>query len=61
MTVTIRADRENREPQEIVDEFHGSFVESLDWMGITMDLYSHLVDGMQGEAADALDSLLGAS
>ncbi len=29
--------------------------------GITMDLYSHLVDGMQQEAANALDALLGAS
>ncbi len=29
--------------------------------GVTMDLYSHLMDGMHQEAADALDSLLGTS
>ena len=28
---------------------------------VTMDLYSHLMDGMHEEAAEALDSLLGAS
>ena len=29
--------------------------------GVTMDLYSHLMDGMHQEAAEALDSLLGTS
>jgi hypothetical protein len=29
--------------------------------GITMDLYSHLMGGLEQEAADALESVLGAS
>ena len=29
--------------------------------GITMDLYSHLMDGAHGEAAAALDGLLGSA
>ena len=38
--VTVRAEQEGRSPQEVVDEFHQSFVESLDWLGITMDLFT---------------------
>ncbi len=38
--ITVRAEREGRTPQEVVDEFHRSFVESLDWLGISMDLFT---------------------
>jgi methionyl-tRNA synthetase len=38
--VTVRAEQEGRPVQEVVDGFHRSFVESLDWLGITMDLYT---------------------
>ncbi len=38
--ISVRADQEGRTPQEVSDEFHKSFVESLDWLGITMDLYT---------------------
>ncbi|MEX0785984.1 MAG: methionine--tRNA ligase [Dehalococcoidia bacterium] len=38
--VTVRAEQEGRSPQEIVDTFHKSFVQSLAWMGITMDTYT---------------------
>jgi len=38
--VTVRAEQEGRTPQEIVDEYHGSFVRSLDWLGITMDTFT---------------------
>ena len=38
--VTVRAEQEGRTPQEVVDEYHRSFVESLNWLGITMDLFT---------------------
>jgi methionyl-tRNA synthetase len=38
--VTVRAEQEGRTPQEVVDEFHQSFVTSLDWLGISMDLFT---------------------
>jgi len=38
--ITVRAEREGRTPQEVVDEYHRSFVESLDWLGISLDLYT---------------------
>jgi methionyl-tRNA synthetase len=38
--VTVRAEQEGRSTQEVVDGYHASFVESLDWLGITMDLYT---------------------
>jgi len=38
--ITVRAEREGRSPQQVVDEYHRSFVESLDWLGISMDLYT---------------------
>ncbi len=38
--ITVRAEQEGRSPQDVVDQFHGSFVESLDWLGITMDLFT---------------------
>ncbi len=38
--VTVRAEQEGRTPQAIVDEYHESFVRSLDYMGISMDLYT---------------------
>ena len=38
--VTVRAEQEGRTPQAVVDEYHESFVRSLDYMGISMDLYT---------------------
>ena len=38
--VTVRAEQEGRTPQEVADGFHQSFVQSLDWLGITMDLFT---------------------
>jgi len=38
--VTVRAEREGRTPQEVVDEYHQSFLKSLDWLGITMDTFT---------------------
>jgi len=38
--VTVRAEAEGRTPQEVVADFHRSFVESLEWLGITMDTYT---------------------
>ncbi len=38
--ITVRAEREGRSPEEVVAEFHQSFQESLDWLGISMDLYT---------------------
>jgi len=38
--ITVRAEREGRTPEEIVAEFHKSFQESLDWLGISMDLFT---------------------
>src|SRR3972149_1670107 len=34
--VTVRAEQEGRTPQEVVNEFHKSFVETLDWLGATL-------------------------
>ena len=38
--ITVRAEQEGRTPQEVVDELHQSFLQSLDWLGITMDLFT---------------------
>lgn len=38
--ITVRAEREGRAPQQVVDEFHESFRQSLDWLGISMDLFT---------------------
>jgi len=38
--ITVRAEQEGRSPQEVVDQFHRSFVESLDWLGISLDLFT---------------------
>ncbi|MCH7811673.1 MAG: methionine--tRNA ligase [Chloroflexi bacterium] len=38
--VTVRAEQEGRTAQQVVDEYHQSFVKSLEWLGITMDLYT---------------------
>ena len=32
--VTVRAEQEGRTPQAVVDEFHASFIRSLDYMGL---------------------------
>jgi methionyl-tRNA synthetase len=38
--VTVRAEQEARTPREVVEEYHAGFVQALDWLGITMDLYT---------------------
>lgn len=38
--ISVRAEQEGRTPEQVVAEFHQSFVDTLDWMGITMDLYT---------------------
>ena len=38
--VTVRAEQEGRTPKQVVEEFHQSFVRSLDWLGITMDCFT---------------------
>ena len=38
--ITVRAEQEGRSPQEVVDGFHQSFLQSLDWLGISMDLFT---------------------
>ncbi|MDZ4277904.1 MAG: methionine--tRNA ligase [Dehalococcoidia bacterium] len=38
--VTVRAEQEGRTPQQVVDEFHDGFLEALDWLGITMDIFT---------------------
>jgi methionyl-tRNA synthetase len=38
--ITVRAEREGRSPKEVVAEYHQSFVASLDWFGISMDLFT---------------------
>ncbi len=38
--ITVRAEQEGRTPEEIVKEFHQSFLQSLDWLGISMDLFT---------------------
>ncbi|MFN8556836.1 MAG: methionine--tRNA ligase [Dehalococcoidia bacterium] len=38
--ITVRAEREGRTPQEVVDEFHRSFLETWAGMGITFDLFT---------------------
>jgi methionyl-tRNA synthetase len=38
--VTIRAEAEGKTPQQIVDAYHKSFLESLGWLGITMDIFT---------------------
>lgn len=38
--ITVRAEQEGLSPQEIVERYHQSFIASLDWLGITMDIYT---------------------
>ena len=38
--ITVRAEQEGRSPSDVVGEFHQSFVQSLEWLGITMDLFT---------------------
>lgn len=38
--ITIRAMRENKTPQEVVDHFHGIIKSSFEQMGISFDIYS---------------------
>ena len=38
--VTVRAEQEGRTPQQLVDEVHEGIVRVLDWIGISMDLYT---------------------
>ena len=38
--ITIRADQENIEPQEVLDRFHSQFLETWQRLGITFDLFT---------------------
>ncbi|MEE9276922.1 MAG: methionine--tRNA ligase [Dehalococcoidia bacterium] len=38
--ITVRAEQEGRTPQEVVDEFHASFLETWEGMGISFDLFT---------------------
>ena len=38
--ITVRAEREARTPEEVVDEFHRSFLETWERMGISFDLFT---------------------
>ena len=38
--ITVRAEREGRPPQEVVDEFHQSFLDTWERMGISFDLFT---------------------
>ncbi len=38
--ITIRAMRENKTPQEVVDHFHGIIKSSFEQMGVSFDIYS---------------------
>src|SRR3989304_1859755 len=38
--ITVRAEREGRSPEEVVAQYHQSFMESLAWLGVTMDCYT---------------------
>ena len=38
--ITIRADQENIEPQEVLDRFHTQFLETWQRLGITFDLFT---------------------
>ena len=39
--ITVRADEEGVEPQEVVDRFHSQFLESWKGLGISFDLYTN--------------------
>ncbi len=39
--ITVRADQEGVPPQEIVDRYHGEFLEQWEYLGISWDLYTH--------------------
>src|SRR3990172_3213166 len=38
--ITVTAERKGRTPQDVVDEYHQSFLESWDKLGITFDLFT---------------------
>ncbi|MEI7553859.1 methionine--tRNA ligase [Candidatus Chlorohelix sp.] len=38
--ITLRAERENRTPQEVVNEFHTSFLKTFNRLGIEFDLFT---------------------
>ena len=38
--ITVRAEQENRTPAEVVDEFHASFMETWQGIGISWDLFT---------------------
>lgn len=38
--ITVRAEKEGRTPQEVVDQFHREFLEDWERLGITWDLYT---------------------
>jgi methionyl-tRNA synthetase len=54
--ITVRAEREGRSPQEVVDEFHASFLDTWARMGISFDLYT--TTGTENHARVAQDFFL---
>jgi methionyl-tRNA synthetase len=54
--ITVRAERENRTPQEVVDEFHQSFLYTWEKMGISLDLFT--TTGTENHAAVSQDFFL---
>jgi methionyl-tRNA synthetase len=56
--ITLRAEREGRSAQQVVDEFHRSFQESLAWLGISMDLFTTTGTQNHRETVQAIFSRL---
>jgi methionyl-tRNA synthetase len=52
--ITVRAEHEGRTPQEVVDQYHQSFLESLDWLGISMDLFTTTGTAIHRQAVHAI-------
>ena len=49
--ITIRAMKENRTPQEVVDHFHGLIKSSFEQMGISFDIYSRTTSPVHHKTA----------
>ena len=54
--ITVRAEREGRSPQAVVDEFHQSFLDTWERMGISFDLFT--TTGTENHARVAQDFFL---
>jgi len=39
--IAVRAEEENRTPREVVDEWHASFLDTFERLGIAFDLFTH--------------------